>query len=190
MLSDGDRSSGEDDDEIAAISLRTRSRSRASTPRSGLGGAGGGRAGASRPANIFEVRAETASARADETSLAFTGRDDPVARSLLTALDAEESFEPIEDCFECANSKKRKKPPLGATPCRRHTKPRPGHAAADWPPGNVHEAPVARVPLTSLSVAFGSMGFNPPRPNVTRPSCAPPDDPAPPRPPRADAERS
>ena len=138
-----------DDEELCAISLRTRSKSKLATPKPGAVGNVG---------NIFEVRAEAALSQSQRERPASTGRDDPVARSLLTTLDAEEDcWEPIEG-LESGNLKKRKKPPLGGTPARKQTKPRPAETADGFT-----SAPVARVPLTSLSVAFGSLGFNPPR---------------------------
>ena len=69
-----------DDEELCAISLRTRSKSKLATPKPGVGNVG----------NIFEVRAEAALSQSQRERPASTGRDDPVARSLLTTLDAEE----------------------------------------------------------------------------------------------------
>ena len=71
-----------DDEELCAISLRTRSKSKLATPKPGAVGNVG---------NIFEVRAEAALSQSQRERPASTGRDDPVARSLLTTLDAEEA---------------------------------------------------------------------------------------------------
>lgn len=118
------------------------------------------------PNNIFKIRAE-ATGPVRIPSVSGDRPPDPVARSLLSALDAEESFEPIED-GKSDNPKKRKKPPLGATPCRKQTRSRPAHPGTmEW---QRHHPCARHLPLTSLSVAFGGLGFNPP------PPCAPSHD--------------
>lgn len=162
----------DDDEEIAGIVNQTSRGGVAATP---LPPVGFGRVEFPPEAPLDMLRAQREAAVAERCcprpSSSGHRPADPVARSLLSALEAEQAWEPIDDLKSGHAGSKRKTPPLGAA--RSHKR----GAIADWPP--MHPAPVSRYPL---SAAFGSLGINPPRPAQIAPArpCSPNPGSAPP----------